>query len=74
MPNLTQAQKRALAWLPADGGWRFIAASTLALESLHRLGLVDWTVADHRPEEPCDRFRLTPTGIALRAEMETGNG
>lgn len=70
-PRLTPAQRRALDWLPADGGWRS-GPSEKDAAVLRRLwdredGIVDW--ATHRRH-----YRLTPAGIALKARLagETG--
>lgn len=78
MPNLTEAQKRALAWLPADGGWKInpgrLHAALESLRSYHRTAIeVEAGVFGPRGGW-IYRYRLTPAGLALKAEMEAGNG
>ena len=72
---LTDAQARALVWLPADGAWvstpRAIAAAVQSLELYHkRLVISDWGWSCGR--RPYDRlhYRLTDAGIAARAKIE----
>lgn len=73
--KLTDAQKRALLWLPKDGGWREkpgrISAALNSLSVRH---------GDFLEIEACGfvglrgayiyRFRLTPAGIAAREALE----
>ncbi len=75
--KLTEAQKRALLWLPADGAWtlkestRDVSAALGSLTLYHRdLARSGWL------KTPRGRrylaFRLTPAGIAARQAGEEG--
>ena len=66
--KLTDAQKRALLWLPKDGASR----SWLGLSAPWKAALRDLLIVDlAEPHDPAHFFyRLTPAGIAARAELE----
>jgi hypothetical protein len=75
-PALTAAQKRALMWLPADGGWTTEKApdrSTvqgLQMLTFKWLGLAEYEFGDFGARGGrCIRRRLTPDGIAARKEI-----
>lgn len=74
MTPLSPAQKRALDWLPSDGGWNSNPPSGVdeGLADLlrHDEDLVDVTFAVMAGPF----FRATPAGIALKAEMEADRG
>ena len=74
-PRMTAPQKRALLWLPADGAWapapppRFISEGVYSLRIYHQyLCEAEWIKGYHF------QYRLTPDGIALRAELEATKG
>lgn len=67
--TLTKAQERALAWLPADGGW------SEPVKDNSKLGVSLWVLSRPSPglvdRDPVAqrgwRFRLRGAGIALKA-------
>lgn len=66
--NLTDAQRRALLWLPKDGGWRKHDAwpgMFWIMRDLQRSGHVRMAELG---------FSLTPAGIAAREELEKREG
>lgn len=68
--NLTDAQKRALLWLPKDGSSR----SWVGLSDRWRNALRDLLMVDLvEPHDDARLFyRLTPAGVAEREKMEKG--
>lgn len=71
-PSFTPAQLRALAWLPSDGGWRcrlFRDENDISgfddlvwrEDALAEVGL--------HPASEKLRYRLTPSGVRLKAEL-----
>jgi hypothetical protein len=70
--HFTNAQKRALEWLPADGSWRInpgrLRAALSSLARQHR-GVVKSEFGDFGPRGGrVLRWRLTETGMMLQAE------
>ena len=72
----TVAQKRALEWLPADGGWKIrpgrMAAAISSLSTYYQT-FVEAQAGPYGPRGGHTwRYRLTPEGVAARqAMMET---
>lgn len=72
--KLTDAQKRALLWLPKSRDFRFPTSLSdpnyLELIDLGDMGLAE-CACDVVAERDCDHsYRLTPAGIAAREELE----
>lgn len=65
-PKLTEAQRRALAWLPAD--WSSIYANRSMSSALNSLALYHsnlvWRSGGRR-----HAYRLRPAGAALKKEL-----
>lgn len=72
--KLTNAQRKALDWLPADGGWRVKPGRlSAALSSLYlaHSGTVQCEWGDFGPKGGREqRWRLTAAGLALFAENQ----
>jgi hypothetical protein len=73
--SLTNPQRRALMWLPADGSWvvgvpRSVAADVDSLCLYYPdAALAEW--GDFGPRGGrCRRARLLPRGVALRAALD----
>lgn len=78
MPDrLTDAQRRALLWLPGDGAWttkldRSVSAAVDSLSLYHRTLIeVEWRKSPRGGYRLCLQYRLTPAGIARRAQEES---
>jgi hypothetical protein len=73
--SLTQAQRHALDWLPADGAWRTkLASNALAIHALRlgHPGIVEQESGRFGPRKGrMWRYRLTAVGVALRAQVLT---
>jgi hypothetical protein len=75
--KLTEPQKRALMWLPKDGGWvgnvgRGMSGACGSLALYHS----DLCEHSYRPMEMSDvvahAYRLTHAGLELRRNLENG--
>ena len=72
--TLTASQLRALEWLPSDGAWRIspgrLHAALASLRQYHRNSMEMEVGPFGSRGGWVWRYRLTPTGIALKAQME----
>lgn len=72
--NLTPAQQKALDWLSSDGAWRADLELMLAGTTISKRfkELVEWeTVPVWEQGSGRIRYRLTPKGIAYKAERKS---
>ena len=74
-PRLTPAQRKAMLWLPKDGGWRrsqkMSDARFMAMGYLIGAGLAEAGIRDMGEALfGAGLYRLTPAGMAAREELE----